>query len=131
MTSIGTAVGFVLLKIMDIKSSEIEGMLVDQNTLLIGWLRVIVITLSSIGLLLNVWAIYMVYDYKKARDVLDVRAAEIERRIADILNEKFGFLSKFHKINSSAPWKIGTYLVVAPIMFMFFVPWILIIFASR
>lgn len=126
VTSIGTVVGFLLIKLLAAQMSDALALSTGQAQLN-WWLRLIVVTLSSLGLLLNIWAVYMVFDYKRATERLSERASEIEERMSDIMGEKYGFISAVWRQNSGPVWKIGTVLVVGPVMFMFFVPWLLIL----
>jgi hypothetical protein len=121
MTSLGTAVGFLYSKVMIGKGNEVSS--------LYGQLEVLAVILSSIGLLLNVWAIYMVYDYKRTTQILAARLQNIEARVSVLIDAPFGAFGSLVKVNHAETWKIGTVLVVGPIMFLFFMPWIVVIAA--
>jgi hypothetical protein len=118
LSSIGTAVGFLLaaqartLKRSDAAEFDL-------------WFepRSMLIALTVLAVLLNIWAISMVWDYKREARILQDRLCEIEMNIGG-----GGFMTRLVLSNRTTHFRFGQMTLVGSVMFMFFVPWLLLLF---
>ena len=86
---------------------------------------------SALGILLNIWAIYMVLEYKRSAVILLRRLKEIELELGRLFlrfgAQRFGFADSIEKAHYAGKWKIGIFVVIGAVMFLIFVPWIIVI----
>lgn len=129
LASIGTATGFLVFRTLTQQDALFEESGGSIGTCVNCWLldNALPISLSVLGILLNVWAIFMVVDYKRMTRVLMIRLSQIENEVHGPESENIGFANNTITLNSEQVWRFGSIAAVGSIMVMFFLPWVIVI----
>jgi hypothetical protein len=84
------------------------------------------LALGTLGLVLNAWAIAMVFDYKITTRSLVRRLAFLEEKLG--LNDEgaLGIGSSNVPVQQSTVWNVGQFVLVGSVMVLFFLPWLVV-----
>ena len=96
----------------------------------VDWQMPYLIILPILGILLNIWAIFMVLDFKRMTfDILN-RLSLIEFQINLQIADNPGFATNTLNKKNLPIWRFGGIAVVGSVMVMFFAPWIIVLVNS-
>lgn len=130
MASISAVAGLILAKIFEPVGGSYASVVLGIRFSINGLLAAI----ALIGLLLTVWAVYMLWEYERSTKLILKRLSQIEfslsAHLARFGNQTFGFATSLVDLNRTGLWRTGTIAIVASVMFAFFIPWIILLFLA-